>query len=157
MTTIGSGHSTIPAAGKIVKDAQPTVQFSGKGGGAGDWFDKVRTSLTAQSEEAAERVAEAAEKSESNFVKNLFGKSKEVTGSFVGRVLSGLKRTLTKSLLRPRGWLEMALIPVGGVGLVFPVKHFIEGFTNTKSIFIKRKFSLMHGNPVTGNPALLRK
>ena len=55
-----------------------------------------------------------------------------------GSVGKGILRTLHKSFLRPRGWLELASLAVFPVP-VFQIKHFLEGYLGYNSLFLQRR------------------
>lgn len=112
---------------------QPPIRFSGRqdGNGSnknlGNRFRQLRDNFSRKTGETREF-----RKTKPRFLQN---------GFFKG-IANGLKRVVTKSL-RLRGLAELALIPLGGVGLIFPIKHFIEGFTGYNSIFFRRAIPRM--------------
>ncbi len=53
--------------------------------------------------------------------------------------MNGVKRTMSKTFLRPRGWLELIVTILSHGMIPFPVKHFVEGFFGVDSIFFKRQ------------------
>lgn len=57
-----------------------------------------------------------------------------------GSIGGGIKRMVKMSLLRPRGWAELALhfCSFGTTAFIFPVKHFIEGLVGVDSLYFKR-------------------
>ncbi|MBY0403366.1 MAG: hypothetical protein K2X66_05675 [Cyanobacteria bacterium] len=57
-----------------------------------------------------------------------------------GSLGQGIKRALKKTLLRPRGWAELALaFAPFHIGLIFIGKSFLEGVVGADSLFIKRR------------------
>lgn len=97
----------------------------------GKFFDDLRQQL--QGEPSADTVEVAGE--------NQTEKAAKTKGDGVrskGSVMKGLTRTLHKTFLRPRGWLELASLLVIPVP-IFQIKHFVEGFMGYNSLFIKRR------------------
>ena len=60
----------------------------------------------------------------------------EINSPFVAlkRVKDGLWRAFSMAAFRPKGWAETYLW-LHGVGLIFPIKHFTEGFLHVDSLF----------------------
>lgn len=57
-----------------------------------------------------------------------------------GSLKQGITRALKKTLLRPRGLVELALaIAPGHIGLVFIGKSFLEGLLGADSLIVPRK------------------
>ncbi len=59
-----------------------------------------------------------------------------------GSVGEGVKRVFKMAFLRPRGWIETIAHFFGGITLVIPAKHFLEGLIGADSLFIPRKIRI---------------
>lgn len=100
-----------------------TTPTSLRGHSAGNLFTQLRSQLPVKS---SHEVAATFETPKDSFIQGSIG--------------GGIKRMVKMSLLRPRGWAELALhfCSFGATAFIFPVKHFIEGLVGVDSLYFKR-------------------